>query len=214
MQQRGLPGAELTLFALCLSLLLSNTHGFGHGAECTRRWWLPCSFGGCKFYLDANGFLDRTGSCPSQGGTLDLHGQGIKGLREDVFSNMSACERLYLGDNDLYIGGLRAAVFNGLTNLKYLDLEYNELPNLPEAIFNGLTNLKDLTLRWNGLTALSAVVFNGLTNLEVLKLSYNKLAALPAAVFNGLKNLKTLYLSKNELTGLPAAVFDDLTNLR
>jgi hypothetical protein len=87
MQERGLPGAALTLFALCLSLLLSNARG----AECTSGGSLPCSFGGCEFSKDANGVLDRTGSCPTQTGTLYLDNRGIKGLREGVFSNMGAC---------------------------------------------------------------------------------------------------------------------------
>jgi hypothetical protein len=88
MQERGLPGAALTLFALCLSLLLSNARG----AECTYGGSLPCSFGGCEFSKDANGVLDRTGSCPTQTGVLYLDRRGIKGLREGVFSNMGACE--------------------------------------------------------------------------------------------------------------------------
>ena len=87
MQERGLPGAALTLFALCLSLLLSNARG----AECTQYGSLPCSFGGCEFSKDANGVLDRTGSCPTQTGWLYLDRRGIKGLREGVFSNMGAC---------------------------------------------------------------------------------------------------------------------------
>jgi hypothetical protein len=76
MQERGLPGAALTLFALCLSLLLSNARG-----------------------ADANGVLDRTGSCPTQTGWLYLDRRGIKGLREGVFSNMGACETLVLDWN-------------------------------------------------------------------------------------------------------------------
>ena len=88
MQQTGLPEAALTLFGLCLSLLLSNAHG----AECTEHGILPCSFGGCEFFKDANGVLDRTGSCPGLGAAsqpvLWLDRRGIKGLREGVFSNM------------------------------------------------------------------------------------------------------------------------------
>ncbi len=87
MQERGLPGAALKLFALCLSLLLSNARG----AECSGNI-LPCSFGGCEFSKDANGVLDRTGSCPTQTGSLYLPSRGIKGLREGVFSNMGACK--------------------------------------------------------------------------------------------------------------------------
>jgi hypothetical protein len=77
--------AALALSALCVSLLLSNTHG----AECSHG--LPCSFGGCEFSKDVSGYLDRTGSCPTKTGDLWIIGKGIKGLREGVFSNMGAC---------------------------------------------------------------------------------------------------------------------------
>jgi len=87
MQTRRLPGVALTLFALCLSLLRRNAQS----AECHRFGRLPCEYGGCQFSKDASGVLDRTGSCPTQGGGLYLNNQDIKGLREDVFSNMGAC---------------------------------------------------------------------------------------------------------------------------
>ena len=82
-----------------LAVLLLAVHG-AHGAECT---WdqnveggsLPCTFGGsggCNFFLDADEFLDRTGSCPDQGGILWLNDKSIKGLKPDVFDNMGAVE--------------------------------------------------------------------------------------------------------------------------
>jgi hypothetical protein len=39
-----------------------------------------------------NGIVDLTGSCPSQGGILYLDNKVIKGLKEDIFSNMRACK--------------------------------------------------------------------------------------------------------------------------
>ena len=97
MQHRGLAQAAhtrrghtaaLAISALCVSALLSNAHG----AECGEVGSLPCSFGDCTFSKDASGYLDRTGSCPTKTGTLWISHKGIKGLREGVFSNMTACE--------------------------------------------------------------------------------------------------------------------------
>ena len=45
---------------------------------------------GAAFVLDADDFLDRTGSCPDQGGILYLNDKNIKGLKPDVFDNMGA----------------------------------------------------------------------------------------------------------------------------
>ena len=77
-----------------LAVLLLAVHG-AHGAECTSSGSLPCTFGGsggCNFFLDADEFLDRTGSCPDQGGALRLSYKNIKGLRPNVFDNMGAVE--------------------------------------------------------------------------------------------------------------------------
>mgnify|MGYP004114414835 CR=1 FL=1 len=52
---------------------------------------LPCTFGGCTFSLDADQFLERTGSCADKSGTLYLDNRNIKGLREGVFDNMGSC---------------------------------------------------------------------------------------------------------------------------
>jgi hypothetical protein len=97
-QLKGLPEAArrgqtapLALFALCVSFLPSNAQGVecaGSGSGSI----LPCSFGDCVFSKDASGFLERTGSCPTKTGTLWISHKGIKGLREGVFSNMTACE--------------------------------------------------------------------------------------------------------------------------
>ena len=177
--KRRVQTAALALSALCVSIMLSNAHG----AECINAVSLPCSFGDCEFSKDASGVLDRTGSCPTQGGTLYLFNKDIKGLREGVFRNMGACEYLYLDNNQLT--ALPATVFNGLTNLKRLHLNRNQLTALPATVFNGLTKLEELGLYSNQLTALPATVFNGLTNLPVLVLYNNQLTALPATVFNG-----------------------------
>ena len=92
MSRSWAPAAARAL--VVLAVLLLAVHG-AHGAECEWGGSLPCTFGGsggCNFFLDADEFLDRTGSCPAQGGTLYLRYDGIKGLKPDVFANMGAVE--------------------------------------------------------------------------------------------------------------------------
>ncbi len=89
MSRRG-PAAALALAVLALLLM---AHG-AHGAECYFSGAgasLPCTFGGCTFSLDADQFLERTGSCADKSGRLYLNNENIKGLREGVFDNMGSC---------------------------------------------------------------------------------------------------------------------------
>jgi hypothetical protein len=47
------------------------------------------AFGGCTFSGDDVGApLVRTGSCPTQGGSLDLQGKFITSVPPDAFQNM------------------------------------------------------------------------------------------------------------------------------
>ena len=189
-----------------------------HGIECTYSdGSLPCSFGAsgtgslCEFSLDANDLVQRTGSCPQQGGTLYLNSRRIKGLREDVFDNMGAVERLYLDGNEL--ASLPSKVFTGLISLTRLYLHGNELINLSERLFTGLTRLELLSLYQNKLTSLPDTVFTSLTRLQTLNLHNNKLVSLSVSIFSGLTSLTVLGLHGNELRSLPAPIFTPLTRL-
>jgi hypothetical protein len=48
------------------------------------------AFGGCVFF-SFSGPLERSGSCPTQDGTLDLSGKGITSVKNDSFVGMGAC---------------------------------------------------------------------------------------------------------------------------
>jgi len=69
------------------------------GMERSGRWrevgrarlW-SVQFGGCVFSGDFDGVpLVRTGSCATEGGSLDLMGRGITALKSDSFADMGAC---------------------------------------------------------------------------------------------------------------------------
>ena len=142
---------------------------------------------------------------------LDLEGNHLSALPEDVFDGLGSLESLDLRGNQ--IGTLPDNVFDGLGNLKSLDLGRNQIGALPEDVFDGLGNLKSLDLGRNQIGALPEDVFDGLGNLESLNLFGNRINALPEDVFDGLGSLTYLRLSFNQLSALPDDVFDDLGNL-
>ena len=50
------------------------------------------TYGGCTFSGDLNGApLERSGSCPTQSGTLWLSNAGITLVKNDSFAGMGAC---------------------------------------------------------------------------------------------------------------------------
>ena len=57
---------------------------------CTQKGSLPCSFGGCRFSKDADGRLQRQGTCAQSHGTLYLERRGIKYLSSAVFDDVGA----------------------------------------------------------------------------------------------------------------------------
>jgi hypothetical protein len=43
-------------------------------------------------FFSFSGPLERSGSCPTTGGVLDLSGKGITSVKSDSFAGMNACE--------------------------------------------------------------------------------------------------------------------------
>ncbi|CAK9048295.1 unnamed protein product [Durusdinium trenchii] len=101
--------------------------------------------------------------------------------------------------------------------LRVLNLEFNELEELPEDAFQGLSKLKVLWLTGNHyqmgekgykkmkvagnrLQHLHPKLFEGLSSLQVLLLHHNKLEMLPKDVFEGLSKLRVLKLLDNPFT--------------
>ncbi len=62
---------------------------FGPVVTCMSIPW-TLEFGGCKFSGDYAGApLVRSGSCPTQGGTLDLQSKGINSVPAEAFADMA-----------------------------------------------------------------------------------------------------------------------------
>ena len=142
---------------------------------------------------------------------IALNGNVIETLPASVFDDVTGLKSIDLNYN--HITGFEDSVFAGLNELKRLYLSRNHIKVLPDGLFEGLTALESLYLSFNDLTALEANTFADLSNLETLDISRGQIASLDADSFKGLTSLETLDLQRNAIPALPVAVFDDLDNL-
>lgn len=85
-----------------------------------------------------------------------------------------------------------------LVHLKYLNLLYNELSEIPEGALTRLSHLHELLVLGNQLTTLPADDLELLSSLRLLHLNNNKLVALPAEIA-ALKQLQHLDVGLNQL---------------
>ena len=100
-----------------------------------------------------------------------------------------------------------------LSNLRWLDLSFNQLTGEIPAELGDLSNLQLLYLGDNQLTGEIPTQLGHLSNLEDLRLASNQLTgALPMELGN-LTNLNLLWLVENQLTGVLPQTLTGLTEL-
>ncbi|OUC44535.1 putative leucine Rich repeat-containing domain protein [Trichinella nativa] len=104
-------------------------------------------------------------------------------------------------------------VFDGMYNLRSLDLSSNELRRLCLNDFRGLFNLEELNLADNRISSAADGAFHGLLKLETLRLSGNRFTFVQAGWFDNLPTLRSLALNRNYLTLLTADNFRSLSQL-
>ena len=112
--------------------------------------------------------------------------------------------------NQIVPHGLAGSIpveLSSLTNLKYLELGYNELTGPIPAELARLANLEYLALQGNHLTGSIPSELGGLTHLRGLFLWGNELTGLIPSELGGLTNLTNLHFGANSLTGpIPAGL--------
>ena len=133
-------------------------------------------------------------------------------MRSGDFSGLTALKSLKIDHNELE--SLPPEIFSDLSSLEFLGMGGIRLTSLPPDIFSGLASLRSLYLSDNRLTNLPARVFSGLSSLEFLYMSSNPLESLPPDIFSGLASLRELYLQNIRLTSLPEGLFVGLSSLR
>ena len=142
-------------------------------------------------------------------GPLDMAGMSIAALRVGDFVGLSRVRHLHLQDNQLT--SVSADILAPLTGMHVLSLARNQLTTLPADALDALAKLTTLDLRGNLLATLPDAAFGSAPRLTHLYLNDNQLAELPAGTFGTAPRLTHLYLHNNLLATLPDATFSGFT---
>ena len=165
---------------------------------------------------------------------LNLEGNPIAEVPEDIFANLTGLEILSLGDSrdflSLPFGGLEdffpeapddletlvpltltAGVFDGLEGLEVLTL--HSLESLPAGMFAGTPSLMALQIYDGTFSSLPAGVFDNLSSLQALAIDRCGVTALPPGIFEELGSLALLSLEDNAIAALPSGIFDNMSSL-
>nr|XP_033789226.1 leucine-rich repeat-containing protein 69 [Geotrypetes seraphini] len=116
----------------------------------------------------------------------------------EALKYLKSLEKLYMFGNK--ITKISTNIFDGLQNLKILNLNNNKLTCIPSQIYR-LTSLQHLSLNNNQLKCIPKE-FGLMKNLFELHLTKNQLVDLPKEI-GYMTNLCILYLSRNQLSELP-----------
>ncbi|KAM8972615.1 platelet glycoprotein Ib alpha chain [Pelodytes ibericus] len=137
---------------------------------------------------------------------LDLSNNEISFINVDFPLNL---EDVNLANNSFD----KLPMLSKLEKLVTLDLSNNRIVTVPENAFQGLKDLKELNLRGNKIKHLSEQVFKGLHLLETLDLSFNQLMGVPPHLISELKRLEKFYLRGNDLQVIPDGFFEGVDTL-
>ena len=94
--------------------------------------------------------------------------------------------------------------------LKYMDLSFNVLTQIPYDKIFCLTHLRELSLVGNQITTIKTLVFRSLLSLLMLDLSHNEIRQLHTCAFCGLENLVLLDLSGNDILQVDRHILNNL----
>lgn len=129
---------------------------------------------------------------------IDLKNNKLEEIDCSDFMNyVSQVKKLDLSYNQ--VQKLDQGCFDSFSNLEFLDIGHNKILLLSDDIFNKNYKLKGLDLSDNNIKELSPFSFSTLVDLKFLNLSDNKITFLPTTIFSSLKNLKELSLKGNPI---------------
>ena len=151
---------------------------------------------------------------------LDVVGD-LRELVPDTFRGLPSLRRLEVNNGfGTAPVALQVGVFDGLSNLRELVLI--ALADVPPGVFEGLSGLGSMWLEYGAFTSLEVGAFDGLSSLSSLFLDNHnprydytggfrhRLATLPPGLFAGLTQLRQLDLGGVGLTELAPGTFGDV----
>ncbi|XP_034938506.1 protein artichoke [Chelonus insularis] len=147
---------------------------------------------------------------------LDLNYNLISRIHPEFFvqrSGSSLEELWIIGNNLRRINEVRA-IMDALPRLKFLDVSYNYLEEIPYGSLRGHLTLERLHLDHNHLSYIQRETFSGMPALRELRLKNNSLTNSMEAPFWNLPGLKGLDLSENYFRHIEPILLSNLPNLR
>ncbi|KAK2141390.1 hypothetical protein LSH36_1110g00019 [Paralvinella palmiformis] len=135
------------------------------------------------------------------------------GLRSFPAHDLKLLKGLSLTENG--ISTLPVGWFDRLKSLRYLNLDDNELHELPVDIVSSLgATLETLELNGNRLRRIPKVALRALPNLKTFELRYNRIRKVYPRSFNCSGKLQTLDLSHNLIDKVSIWAFDGLDTIQ
>ncbi|XP_065083932.1 protein artichoke [Ochlerotatus camptorhynchus] len=142
---------------------------------------------------------------------LNLQGNRIEVLVDHLLDSNGNLERFDASRNSIV--DISAKAFRNSRSLQVLDLSANKLRELPESL-TGLSELREIDVSFNELTDLTPNVLGSWRNLEELKASNNRVNQLHQGSLRNLPLLQYMDLSSNELTNLEHGSLRNLPELQ
>ncbi|KAM9435163.1 leucine-rich repeat transmembrane protein FLRT2 [Clarias gariepinus] len=127
---------------------------------------------------------------------LRLDENRIAEIDEGAFQNVTNLQQLMLDGNLLEDDAIAPGTFKNLAKLKELSLSRNSLTVPPPLLPS--VSLTKLNLQENQINDIPVLVFSELRMLEKLDLSFNPLQTVPQGAFDGLRSLTHLNVRNNQ----------------
>ncbi|XP_008991199.1 extracellular matrix protein 2 isoform X6 [Callithrix jacchus] len=140
---------------------------------------------------------------------LELSGNSIASIPDEAFNGLPNLERLDLSKNNITSSGIGSKAFKLLKKLMRLNMDGNNLVQIPSEL---PSTLEELKINENNLQAIDEESLSDLNHLVTLELEANNLseANVNPLAFKPLKSLSYLRLGKNKFRiipqGLPASI--------
>ncbi|XP_061108357.1 leucine-rich repeat-containing protein 4-like isoform X1 [Conger conger] len=142
--------------------------------------------------------------------TLELFDNRLTVIPSGAFEYLSKLRELWLRNNP--VESIPFYAFNRVPSLMRLDLgELRKLEYISDGAFEGLHNLKYLNMRMCNLRELPTL--GPLVALEELEVSENHFPVIRPRSFRGLRTLKKLWIMNSQVRLIERNAFDDLTAL-
>ncbi|ESO91319.1 hypothetical protein LOTGIDRAFT_105202 [Lottia gigantea] len=218
------------VFFVVWDIHLPYQYAFANSVACP----LACSCLGEMVDCSKQGLIEVPSDIPSWVEILDLSNNDIEFINNTVFEDLqhlqtlkinhnklaelpvfppnSSLQNLYMNHNRIIT--IKPEAMQNLPNLKVMDLNYNEIMDIPLGTFPTKSNLHQLFMNNNRIISLEKGCLDNLTSLEWLKMNKNKIMELNKMVFTNLTNLKILELMRNKIEVIEGLTFQGLTNLQ